>query len=171
MDARMEMDGLKALDEQLRFLDFKQQKTVLRKTSRESAKPVQQAMKQKINSLGHVDSGLLLESVKTRVTFPKNPRWADVVASVGIFKDNSMMRRFGLNPAKDMPPTVYGYWLEHGVQPHRTGLRSNVSSGRNIGTGLMHPGIPARPFIRPSFDARLNDVVGIIKTGTGPVHR
>ena len=121
-------------------------------------------MRQKIRSLGHVDTGLLDDSVKTRVTFPKKRTWADVVASTGIFKMNSLMRQFGLDPKKDMPPTVYGWWLEHGTQPHRTGSGSNVSSASNQGSGLMHPGIPAKPFIRPAFDSQLTSTISIQKT-------
>lgn len=162
MDMSIDVDGLQELEKQLKQLDLVAQKKVLRKATRESSKPILKKIQQNVTSLGHVDTGLLRESVKTRVTFPKNPSYADVVASIGILKSNSLMRQFGLNPAKDMPPTNYGYWLEYGVQPHRTGLRSNVSGTRE-GSGLMHPGITAKPFIRPAFDTQLNSTVSIQK--------
>ena len=162
MDMTMEVDGLKELEKQLKYLDNLTQKKVLRKATRESAKPIQQKIEQNVSSMGHVDTGLLSESIKTRVSFPKNRTWADVVASVGIFKLNSLMRQFGLDPKKDMPPTVYGWWLEHGTQPHKTGSGSSVRGDRQD-KGLMHPGIQAKPFIRPAFDTQLNSTVGIQK--------
>lgn len=164
MRVSMETDGLRELDNQMQSLSLIAQKQVLRKATRESAKPILRKMEQNVASLGHVDTGLLKESLKTRITFPKKRTFADVVASIGIFKLNSLMRQFGLNPMKDMPPTVYGYWLEYGVQPHRTGSGSNVSSAGNHGSGLMHPGIPARPFIRTAFDSQLTSTLGIQKT-------
>ncbi len=164
MEVSMQTEGLEELEAQMKALNLLTMKSVLRKTSRESGKPVLQGIKQRVVSLGHFDTGLLLESVKMRVTLPKNPRWADAVATVGIFKDNALMRRFGLNPVKDMPPTTYGYWLEYGVQPHYTGSGSNVSSSRDKKAGLLHPGIPAKPFIRPAFDAKLNQALAIIKS-------
>lgn len=163
MDMSMDVDGLQELEKQLKLLDNISQKKVLRKATRESAKPIQKKIEQNVSSMGHVDTGLLSESIKTRVSFPKNRTWADVVASVGIFKLNSLMRQFGLDPKKDMPPTVYGWWLEHGTQPHRTGSGANVSSSKNQDKGLMHPGIQAKPFIRPAFDTQLNSTVGIQK--------
>ena len=140
MKVSMETDGLQELDNQMQSLGLIAQKQVLRKATRESAKPILRKMEQNVASLGHVDTGLLKESL------------------------NSLMRQFGLNPMKDMPPTVYGYWLEYGVQPHRTGSGSNVSSAGNQGSGLMHPGIPAKPFIRTAFDSQLTSTLGIQKT-------
>ena len=163
MDMRMDVDGLIELDKQLKQLDLVGQKRVLRKATRESAKPVQKKIEQNVSSMGHVDTGLLSESIKTRVSFPKKRTWADVVASVGVFKLNSLMRQFGLDPKKDMPPTVYGWWLEHGTQPHKTGSGAKTSSGKNQDKGLMHPGVQAKPFIRPAFDSQLNSTVSIQK--------
>ncbi|WP_299733850.1 HK97 gp10 family phage protein [uncultured Endozoicomonas sp.] len=163
MQSSMEVDGLAELEKQLKQLDLVAQKKVLRKATRESAKPIQKKIEQNVSAMGHVDTGLLAESIKTRVSFPKRRTWADVVASVGVFKLNSLMRQFGLDPKKDMPPTVYGWWLEHGTQPHRTGSGAKASTGKNQDKGLMHPGILAKPFIRPAFDSQLTSTVGIQK--------
>ncbi len=162
MDMSMDIDGLDELEKQLANLDVLAQKRVLRKTARESAKPIEQSMHKNIQSSGHFDTGLLEESIKTRVSIPKRRKWADVVASIGIFKLNSLMVKFGLDPKKDMPPTVYGWWLEHGTQPHKTGKGSKA--GKEGGTGISHPGIPAKPFMRPAFDQKLNSTLAIQKS-------
>lgn len=79
-----------------------------------------------------------------------------------------------------------GLWMEYGVEPHliaRTGkgqgrvaVKKAQDGGVPINTGAMkigedfvsgiitHPGIRARPFMRPALDARANDAIRAIGT-------
>ena len=163
MDMDHRYDGFDELEKQIASLDLLTQKRVQRKTLRESSKPIESAMHQNVRSQGHVDSGVLDESIKTRVSFPKNSNYATAVASIGVFKLNNVMAKAGMDPKKDMPRTMVAYWLEHGVQPHYTGKGSNADRG-NRDSGQKHPGIPAQPFIRPAFDQRVDSTLILQKS-------
>lgn len=103
------------------------------------------------------DTGQLGESIKLRVSIPRNPTWADVVASVGVFKNYKVQVAAG--KAIDAP--VYAYWLEHGTREHslasgaslkkhsdsaKAQKRAHLRRDRPGQEMLIHPGIEARPF-------------------------
>ena len=136
MSVRMEVDGLAELEAQLAELEHVAQKRVLRQATRASAKPIEQKMLERVDSAGLIDTGLMRASIKTRVSAPRKKQYADIVASVGVFKMNALMRQFGLDPKKAIPPTVYAWWLEHGTVD-----------------------LPATPFIRPAFDSQLSQTL------------
>lgn len=46
-------------------------------------------------------------------------------------------------------PSRYAHFLEFGTKPHQIA----VNRGRNAGKTFNHPGITARPFVKPSYDA------------------
>lgn len=46
-------------------------------------------------------------------------------------------------------PSRYAHFLEFGTKPHQIA----INRGRNAGKTFNHPGITARPFVKPSYDA------------------
>ncbi len=159
MSISYSVDGLKELEAQLKELELVTQKRVLRQAARASAKPIEKEMRDTAQAKGHVDTGNLIESIKTRTSIPKNQSFADVFATTGVFKNRRSSKATGR-----MPAPVYAYWLEFGVEPHATGKSANLDRGVNQDNGLMHPGIKAKPFIRPSFDNNTQRSLEIQKT-------
>ncbi len=147
MSISFEVDGLKELEKQLKELELVAQKRVLRQAARASAKPIEQDIRSQAQAHGHVDTGNLVESIKTRTSIPKNQSFADVFATTGVFKNRKAMKASG-----KMDAPVYAYWLEFGVEPHALGKSAKRERGTHQEKGLWHPGIQAKPFIRPAFD-------------------
>ena len=169
----IELDGFAELEQQLAQLDLATQKRILRQAVRASAKPIEDRMVSSFHSQWDDDSGQLAASISTRVSIPKNPTFADVVASVGVFKNRSIQVASG--KAIDAP--VYAWWLEHGTRSHSlsadaslrqysTGKKKRINkriSRPDQGSGAQHPGIPAKPFIRPAFDGSVDNALEIQK--------
>ncbi|EIU1713206.1 hypothetical protein L4I06_005098, partial [Salmonella enterica] len=59
------------------------------------------------------------------------------------------------------------WWLEHGVEPHATGGGAKRARGKHQDRGIQHPGIVAKPFIRPAFDSNLEQVMASQKEALG----
>ncbi|CAM0041804.1 hypothetical protein VPHK394_0008 [Vibrio phage K394] len=162
--------GFDEIDSLFDELDLVAQKKVLRKAVREGAQPALADAKSGVSSRWGERSGVLHDSVKLRVTVPKNKKWADAVASIGIFR---------IRPLEELAKAYYpdgyigapllAYWFEFGVSPHSLAKRSRAGSAerqsKGQDAGAMHPGMPARPVIRPSLDNN----VEIITTRTANV--
>lgn len=149
--------GFEDIDSLFNDLDLVVQKKVLRKAVREGAQPALADAKSGVSSRWGERSGVLHDSVKLRVTLPKNKKWADAVASVGVFR---------IRPLEELAKAYYpkgyigapllAYWYEFGIQPHSMAKRSRAGSeerrSKGQDAGAMHPGMPARPVIRQSMD-------------------
>lgn len=174
MDATFELDGFDILERQLAELEVVAQKRILRKAVAEAAEPIRATMLANYRQHWGSDTGQLDESIRTRVSVPRNPTWADVVASVGVFKVRKIQKLAG----KDIDAPVYAYWLEHGTRPHSLASAASLkkySTGAkrrehkridrpDQSAGLQHPGIIAKPFIRPAFDINVERALEIEKT-------
>lgn len=168
-----QLSGFDELEQQLAQLELASQKRILRQAARASAKPVEDKMKAGFASQWDDDTGQLAGSIATRVTIPRNPTFADVVASVGVFKNRIAQVASG----KSIDAPVYAWWLEHGTRGHSlsadaslrqysTGARRRERQRINRpgqGSGTQHPGIPAKPFIRPAFDSNVDNALEIQK--------
>ena len=154
----MGLDGFAELERQLVQLEMAAQKKVLRKAVRQSALPMVAKMKSGITSQGHIETGLLYDSVKIKTSLPKNATYADAIAEVGVYRNRSGQQAAG----RAIDPPVYAYWLEFGVEPHATGKSSKRQRGG--GGGVQHPGFPAQPFIRPVFDGNVQAALNTQKT-------
>ena len=166
MTTSFDVSGFDELESQLANLDLAVQKKVLREVARTSAQPVLADTQLLYEQNWDHDTGQLGESIKLRVSIPRNPTWADVVASVGVFKNYKVQVAAG--KAIDAP--VYAYWLEHGTREHSLASGASLKKrahllrdrpGQEI---LIHPGIEARPFIRPAFDRHIEDALEIQRT-------
>lgn len=166
--------GFDELEEQLSELEAVVQRRVLREVARTSAMPVLTDTLSLYESNWNHDTGQLGESIKLRVSVPRNPTWADVVASVGVFKNYKVQVAAG----KELDAPVYAYWLEHGTNGHSLAAGAKLreySTGKkkrekkrikrpHQWEGEQHPGIDARPFIRPAFDRHIEDAFEIQRT-------
>lgn len=164
-----DMSGLDELEKALKELDNVTQKKVLRRAVREGAKPVLDEALSGVRNKWGERSGALHDSVKLKTSAPKNKKWADMIASVGVFRIRA------LEPLADAwypggyigAPTL-AYFFEKGVQPHSLGKKSRAGSesrrGKDTGGG-QHPGLPARPVLRQSMDNN----VEIVMARTGNV--
>jgi len=174
----IDLDGFDDLERQLADLDLVTQKKVLREVMRVSAQPVLARTRGLYEQKWNHDTGLLGESIKLRVTIPKNPTFADVVASVGVFKSYKIQQAAG----KYVEAPVYAYWLEHGTREHslasgaslkghkdtaRANKRAHLRRDRPGQESLIHPGIPAGPFIRPALDENVEKTLDLQKEHLG----
>lgn len=152
--------GLDDLEKDLKMLDFSDQKKVLRKAVRESMQPVLTQTKQQIASRWGDKSGALQESVKLTTSMPKNKKWADVIASVGVFRVaqwNEVANLYYQGGYVGAP--TLAYWFEHGIAPHSLTKRAKRARGKNQ-ESKIHPGIPAKPVLRPTMDANIDIITG-----------
>lgn len=149
--------GFDDIDDMFNDLELVAQKKVLRKAVREGGQPALADAKAGVLNRWGERSGVLHDSVKLRVSLPKNKKWADAVASIGIYR---------IRPLEALAEAYYpdgyigapnlAYWYEYGIQPHslakksRAGSETRSSKGQE--SGAMHPGMPARPVIRASMD-------------------
>lgn len=157
--ASVDFDGFDEFEKMLNELENVAQKKVLRKAARIGAQPVLAEVKRGIETRWGDRSGALRDSVRMRVNFPKSATWADVIASVGVFRIRS------LEPlAEAYYPGVYigaatlAYWWEHGISAHALGKRAKRERGKHQDIGGMHPGQAARPVLRPAMDANVDIV-------------
>lgn len=147
-----DVSGLDDLESALADLGAVSSKKVLRRAAREGAKPILAEAQRGIKNRWGDKSGALHDSVKLSVSMPKNPKFAEAVASIGVFRVREL-EQF----AEEYYPDGYigapnlAYWFEYGIQPHSLGKKSKAKTGKDTGGG-DHPGIPARPVIRPSMD-------------------
>ncbi|ELP3920196.1 HK97 gp10 family phage protein [Escherichia coli] len=155
-----DLDGFDDLEKQLQGLEIVTQRQVLRKAAKQSAAPVLPKMIANYNGSWGSDTGQLANSFSIRVTIPKNPTFADVFASVGVFRNRTVQAASG----KNMNAPQIAYWLEAGVEPHSLGVGARRSYGKGQNKGNFHPGIPAKPFMRPAFDASVDGVLEKQKT-------
>ncbi|EHL2773810.1 hypothetical protein KCE64_004806, partial [Salmonella enterica subsp. enterica serovar Hvittingfoss] len=66
-----------------------------------------------------------------------------------------------------MDAPVVAWWLEHGVEPHATGGGAKRARDKHQDRGIQHPGIAAKPFIRPAFDSNLEQIMASQKEALG----
>ena len=159
------IEGLDELESALSSLELVAQKKVLRKAAREGMKPALSEAQRGVKSKWGELSGALHDSVRMRISAPKNKKWADVIGSIGVFRIRPLesIAMAWYSKGYVGAPTL-AYWFEFGVQPHSLGKRSRRERGKSTGGG-EHPGIPAKPVLRPAMDNN----VDIITARTGNV--
>lgn len=175
MMTTFDVAGFDELEKQLGQLELAMQKRVLREVVRTSATPVLNDTLALYEQNWSHDTGQLGDSIKLRVSIPRNPGFADVVASVGVFKNRAVQVAAG----KLIEAPVYANWLEHGAREHslasgaslkkhrdtdKARKRAHLRRDRPGQDSLIHPGIEARPFIRPAFDRHIEDALAIQRT-------
>lgn len=107
---------------------------------------------------GFHDTGLLLDPRTILVHAGKGSGGNIIFAEAGVFKDDSAMSAYGLNPKKDMPRGMVAYWLEYGTRDHYVGQRADVAQERAQNRQGKSPsmirGIKPSKFISRAFDLK-----------------
>lgn len=152
-NVNFDMSGLDELDSALRGMEVVAQKKVLRKAVREGAKPTFNDIQREVKQKWGDNSGALHDSVKLRTSAPRNPTWADMIASIGIVRIRALeaIANEAYYNGKYVSAPTLAYWWEYGIQPHDLGKRSRADRGKSTGGG-MHPGQQAVPVLRPAMD-------------------
>lgn len=161
MAASFEFEGFDNFEKSLSELDLITQKKVMRKAVRIGMEPVLQQVKAQISSRWGEKSGVLKDSVALRTSAPNKKSWADMIASVGVFRRPSLeeLARAYYKNGYIGAPTL-AYWFEYGVQAHSLGKKARAKRGKGQDAGAMHDGIAAKPVLRPVMDANV-DLVNI----------
>lgn len=170
-DAVAERDTLRAL----RGLSDRFRKAAVRNAVRKGARPMLRAAKRR----APVEYGFTKKSLGTRV---KTFRDGNVVAVTGPrrgpkFVYSAQRRPIRLKDKSVVSITRYqvkrvpantAHLVEFGVAPHRLGEgvrrgRGAALRGRtNEQAGAEHPGMPARPFLRPAFAESRREAQAIV---------
>lgn len=135
--SEVRVKGMRELNQFLQQLPVKLERNVLRGALRAGAKPVQEQAKRDAPR----DTGKLAEGIKIG-TKAKGGR---VVANVKLTG----------------PHAHIGRWLEYGVAAHQITASTGgwLFFGGNFAKAVQHPGIPARPFMRPALDSQAQAAV------------
>lgn len=157
MKVDFDIQGFEQLEKQLEKVADQTRGKTLRNALRKAAKPSQRDIENKVTTYFDSQTGQLSESIKIKTDLNKknsSKKDYDAAAFVGVYRNKKAQTLSGA--ALDAP--VYAYWLEYGVQPHAiNGKNSTVST-------IMHPGIQAKPFIRPTLDENEAKTIDIART-------
>ena len=151
-----DLSGLDELERALAEMGQVASKKVLRKSAREGAKPAFEEVQRGVRSRWGDNSGALHDSVRLKTSAPRNPTWAEMIASVGVFRIRALeaIANEAYYKGKYVSAPVLAYWNEYGIQPHDLGKKSRADRGKETGGGY-HPGQSAIPVIRPAMDANV----------------
>lgn len=129
----MHVKGLSELQRLLDQLPAKIEKNVMRGAMRAGAKPILVEAKARVP----VESGELRDGLKIKTS----GRGSRVVASVRATGPHAFLANF----------------FEYGTSPHL--IPGPLAIGQGFVQGVEHPGISARPFLRPAMDAKTREAV------------
>lgn len=136
---KTKMTGMKELDKKMKQLSRSAGKAVLRKTLREAAVPLVEAAQANAPK----DTGGLRESISISTRLNKAQKRLEKKAggksSVEMYVGSS---------------SPLAHLIEFGTAPR-------INGGKYAGS--KHPGTRPQPFLRPAFDATVNQIIEIIK--------
>lgn len=166
MSRDIPVKGLKELDAYLSALPMQMQKAAIRQALTAAAKPVRDEARR----LAPKESGKMARSIKTG-----SPRQN---------QDGTFSISVRLDP-KGNDHAFLGLFFEYGVKPHLiarkvakrgpAGLKAAVNNGEKVG-GVMkigdrfvsgvisHPGMVAKPFMRPALDFTADEAIKAFAT-------
>lgn len=148
---KVKITGLKNLEKNLKKLELKQAKNVLRASIRAGGRVVVKAARNNLPG----NYIVLRKSLTVKVKRQRSPVF--IVAQVGTTT--------GKNARYD---GYYANMVEFGTDPHviprKRGSKSSkvnkiLKFNDNVyRTSINHPGTPARPFLRPAFDNNIRQI-------------
>lgn len=133
MSDLVHVKGLDQLARVLAELPAKLERNVMRGALRAGMKPIQAEARHNVA----VSSGQLRDGLKI-----------------------SVAAKGGTVTAKLRAGGKHGYiarWVEFGTRPHK--IPGKLAIGGQVVTGVEHPGVRPRPFLRPALDARASEAV------------
>ena len=99
-----------------------------------------------------------------------------------LFPHMTVLGNLQLAAGKAVEAPVYSYWLEHGTREHslasgaslkghkdtaKANKRAHLRRSRPGQEAMIHPGIPAGPFIRPGLDENVENCLDLQKEQLG----
>lgn len=136
--------GLRELEQAFESIPLRLQRNVMRAALRAGAKVVAEEAKRR----APVKSGALQKSIR----IGSRLRYGVPEASI----------RAG-GRLKDGRSAWYARIIERGAIPHEIAVRAGTASlfinGRAVGKSVQHPGVVAKPFMRPALDTRAREAV------------
>lgn len=169
------IEGVESLIAQLTEIGSAVQSEQTVEIARKSWDIVRDEIRANAISAGHVFTGLLIDpkTILTNAGKSKNASGTIIFAEAGVFKDDSAMARFGLNPKTDIPRGMVAYWLEFGTQEHYNikGLRARktpVTEGDKGSRGASTTAaIKPTKFISRAFDAKADLAFNVFRQDMG----
>jgi hypothetical protein len=133
--------GLAELNAMLQSLPVKLERNILRGALRAGAGIVKDEGKVQLASNGSFDTGLLSKGLKV-----------------------SAKAKGGVVTARVKATGPHGYiahWIEHGAAAHVIAGKDNgfLAFGGGVHRSVLHPGIQAKPFLRPALDGKRAEVL------------
>lgn len=129
----VQITGLPELQRFLDQLPAKLEANIVRSALRQGANVLRDEAKQNVP----VQSGALRNSLKV-----------------------STRLRQGVASASVRTKVFYARWIEYGTKAHAIAAKDGaLSFGGLFAKSVHHPGVHARPFLRPALDARAQDAV------------
>lgn len=162
----LDLTGDVELMEMLKSLPDDVYRNVIQSASRKSMAPVAARAKE----LAPEESGTLKASIGTK---KKEYKRAGVVVTLvgprqGFKQKVAVMGPNGVYRLELRNPANYAHLVEFGVQPHALFSGADTRS-KDSGAALLarsikqHPGIKAKPFMRPAFDENISQIVATFK--------
>lgn len=169
MKVTMQIDGLKDLELALTEMPKSTARTTLRRAGMAALEPMRQAAVRMAPDDPTTPPPFDLKS--SIATSFKQGRSRSTVAT----KDGSRVYVFmgpgfakGMTREQQADLSVYSMAQEFGAKPHSIAKGSGGSKGSKlkkllrIGSGKMHPGHQAHPYMRPAFDAYARTALAIV---------
>lgn len=145
----IEFEGMEELIESVRSIATQEADT---SKMLEAGTKATNSMREKYRAYG-VKTGLLSDPRITHAWTKSSSDKKSDALYFGVIKYDAVMREYGLDPAKDIPPNVLAYWIEYGAEPHLTisGFDLRRKSDRAIMAKTephkIHKGILAQPIL------------------------
>ncbi len=155
-------DGLEETLKAMKVLDA----TVRTKTVKQGSRIAMNRVVARARQLAPKETGLLRKSIGLR---QKSYRKGAVTSTVvgprrGFASQVEVTLPDGSKVTRRRDPQFYSHLVEFGVQAHSLGKGSRIRKNIDKG-GQRHPGVPAKPFLRPAWDSEADKLPNAIAEG------
>ncbi len=157
----LRMEGGKELAKALAKLGQRVEKKLLKRAVVKGARPIARAAKVKVVKV----SGMLGKSIGVKSIF--YPSTGTAVAVIGARVTTQGRKRKTVGWAKKFgdtkqKPANYAHLVEFGTKPHW--IPTTLIDGTIVRRPHLHPGTPAKPFMRPAYDQHWRGALNIFGT-------
>ena len=144
----MKVDGLKELEDALVALGKKAAGRAMRRALNNSTAPIKRAAKR------GVDSERVKKSIKSKVYLGKGAKSSVATVHVGVLGKDAWIGNFieGGTKAHDIP-----------AKRRKGGKVRRVAFGGKVFGRVHHPGVKAKPFMKPAWDNNYRGAVKILR--------
>lgn len=146
MDVKFDIKGAQEIERILKQMPIKYERRIAKNALRAAARVIRNEAKRRVP----VDTGNLKKSISV-VTLP------------GRIPAVAVTNKRGKGEKND---GWYAHLVEFGTKPHST-AKGGRKAGLSALDARVHPGTPARPFLRPALDNKSAEAIQIIADATG----